>query len=378
MDSSLILNKPKLRTLAFGFLIFLMPLTGFNQDVTQEFYDYYGIYRNPIRVALNNIAWTVSFGYAKTDYNHDINGGFYFYQDTAQQFLIHNNGESLPEFINGYSNWLNAPQLGTEVDIIDDYDVPFTLPIGPPYNVVLNPLLNPDRLLLNTDTTTISYEGFGMGIPVSVSAHYDYLEKFRFGVGWMYERQWVKEFVPLTFGDQIRIYVPDFKVTNFNRFYGMLGYKFLEYWNWNMVGEFQFGRMRYGSVFDQTALNRGFYGNLGVTIENVRSEYLRFVIRPSYDFKQYGINFPGGGTITHKQNAFMITAGVSINIPEIKRSPIDSDHVQLKHVITDPKTGQLVEVRGQPFWKKQNPKVGENHRQLLRYKWKNRRKLNPY
>ena len=76
-------------------------------------------------------------------------------------------------------------------------------------------------------------------------------------------------------------------------------------------------------------------------------------------------------------NAFFFQVGVSINIPEIPRSPMKSDHIQLKHVLSDDE-GRLKEFRGQPIWKVQNPKVGQNHRRLWRYKLKNRRKLDPY
>ena len=68
-----------------------------------------------------------------------------------------------------------------------------------------------------------------------------------------------------------------------------------------------------------------------------------------------------------------------MNIPELRRSPIKADHVQLKHVITHPRNGRLEEVRGQPLWKKQNPKIGQNNRRLnddkVIYK-KNRRLIN--
>ena len=69
--------------------------------------------------------------------------------------------------------------------------------------------------------------------------------------------------------------------------------------------------------------------------------------------------------VSHNYNAFYLQFGISMNIPELRRSPIKADHVQLKHVITDPKYGRLEEVRGQPLWKKQNPKVGQNHRRFI-------------
>ena len=82
--------------------------------------------------------------------------------------------------------------------------------------------------------------------------------------------------------------------------------------------------------------------------------------------------------VSHNYNAFYIQVGISINIPELRRSPLAADHVQLKHVITDPKKGRLEEVRGQVLWKEQNPKMGQNQRRLIRNKVINKKKSHPY
>ena len=113
-------------------------------------------------------------------------------------------------------------------------------------------------------------------------------------------------------------------------------------------------------------------------MEKELSEYFRVIVKPSIDIKNYKVSVPGGSEIRHGHPTLFLQVGVSINIPEIPRSPISNDHIQLKHVITDPKTGRLIEVRGQPITKWQNPKVGQNHRKLFRYKRKNKKKLNPY
>ncbi|MEO1254776.1 MAG: hypothetical protein AAFY41_07825, partial [Bacteroidota bacterium] len=147
--------------------------------------------------------------------------------------------------------------------------------------------------------------------------------------------------------------------------------------SYDFVAELQVGRITAGKQFNNGAISRGIYTNFGVSIENNWSEYFRVIIRPSVDFKSYTIAIPDGSSVKHRYPTFFIQAGVSINIPDIPRSPMKSDHVQLKHVYTNPVTGKKMEVRGQPIWKRQNPKVGENHRKLWRYKRKNRRKLNP-
>jgi hypothetical protein len=327
---------------------------------------------------LNNIAWTLTTGYGNTLYQHDLKG-FYLYQDPNGQFIRSKAGEvGLPELINGYYNWLNDPQLSDQVDIIERFDVPYDRLDS----AVFNPRLNPVRLILDGDTANIKYESAWSSIPINLSGHYDFMN-FRFGIGGSYERQWSKIMNPIGYEDQIRAYAPNFNATNYWRAYGILGYRIYDYWDYALVGELQVGKIWGTSQFNKDLINRSVFVNVGLSFEHIWSEYFRIIVRPSYEIKQYTINLPAAqdlpaGSLVHNYNSFFIQAGVSINIPEIRRSPINNDHVQLKHVITDPVTGRLEEVRGQPIWKKQNPKVGENHRKLHRYRWRNKKKLNPY
>lgn len=323
-------------------------------------------------VFLNKFSWTLTTGYGNTSYNHDLEG-VYFYQDQDQQFIFSNDPLELGPTIGGFRNWLNNPMLGDSVNNVDIFDVPFDhLP-----NPVNNPLLRNRAFLADTDTASISFKGVGNSIPITASLHYNY-QDFRFGLGFMFERQYLKSLEPETFTSVLRSYQPDFKATSHTRFFGLLGYQFYEYWNHTLVAEVQVGSINMGKAFNDAAITKSLFTTIGISIEQHWSEYFRLVLKPSYEIKSYTINLPDGASVKHNYNTFFIQFGVSINIPEIPRSPMKSDHVQLKHVITDPKSGRLMEVRGQPIWRWQNPKVGQNHRKLWRYKWKNRRKLNPY
>ncbi|MEM9325168.1 MAG: hypothetical protein AAGA85_05920 [Bacteroidota bacterium] len=338
-----------------------------------DIYERYNIYRSPILVFLNQFSITLSSGYGATNYNHDLSG-FYFYQDASRQVIVPKNEESLPVRFAGFTDWLNAPTL-TDTLVNDNFfDVPYRfLP-----NPVFNDTLRQQVFLLDTDTAALSFSGVSHSIPVNLSIHYNYKE-FRFGGGIGWERQYVRPLNPQSFEEQIRPYQPNFSKTSFTRWYGLVGYKFYDYYDFSFVGELEVGRATFGRQFNNELLTRGVYARLGISIEQNWSEYFRLLIKPSYEFKNYTIAMPEGmASVKHNQNTFFLQFGISINIPEIPRTPMKSDHVQLKHVITDPATGRLVEVRGQPIWKKQNPKVGENHRKLWRYKNRNKRKLNPY
>lgn len=355
----------------YGLVIGLL-LAIITQVSSQSIYERYNIYRNPVRVILNQISITATTGYSATNYNHQLNG-VYFFQDQQNQYIFSNEVENLGSTFIGFSDWLNNPQAGFETSLENPFDVPFDyLP-----NPVNNPLLGNEQFLVNTDTVDFGFEGVSSGIPITLSLHYEY-QKFRLGFGFTYEKQYAKELMPTAFFNEVRAYQPNYKSTSYTRLYGLLGYKFYQFWSYDFVAELQLGKINQGKEFNQSALANRFYTNLGVSIENNWSEYFRVIIKPSIDFTSYTINLPDGSNVLHKNPTFFLQVGVSINIPDIRRSPMKSDHVQLKHIYTDPRTGRIEEVRGQPIWKKQNPKVGQNHRKLWRYKWKNRKKLSPY
>ncbi|GAB4228980.1 MAG: hypothetical protein Tsb0034_00420 [Ekhidna sp.] len=339
----------------------------------QDIYEKYDIYRNSVRVFLNKFSITFTSGYGATNYAHELSG-VYFYQDLGNQFIFSNDIENLGSTFSGYTNWLNNPELGFETSLENPFDVPFAyLP-----NPVNNPELRNQTFLVDTDTAAVGFKGTSHGIPINLMLHYEYMD-FRIGIGYTYERQFVRPLQPTAYQDVIRDYQPNFKSTRYTRIYGMLGYRFYSWWTYDFVAELNVGKINAGpNQFNRAAMSRGLYTNFGISIENNWSEYFRVVIRPSVDFKSYTMNIPDGSSVKHRQPTFFIQAGISINFPDIPRSPMKSDHVQLKHVYTDPVTGKRMEVRGQPIWKRQNPKVGENHRKLWRYKRKNKKKLNPY
>lgn len=337
----------------------------------QSIYQKYNIYRNPLKVFLNKFSITATTGYGSTTYKHSLSG-VYFFQDETNQFIFPNS-EALGSTFVGYSDWLNNPQLGFETSIEEPFDVPYDYLNNPVYN----PLLGARQVLIDTDTLDFGFNGVSSGIPLLLSVHYNILD-FRIGGGFMYEKQFVKELAPTLLEDRIRPYQPNFKSTHYTKWFGLVGYKFHSFWSYDFVAELQVGKIKAGKQFNTAAITRGVYTNFGVSIENNWSEYFRVIIKPSIDFKKYVVNLPTGQSINHSNPSFFIQVGLSINIPDIPRSPMKSDHVQLKHIYTDPKTGRLMEVRGQPIWKRQNPKIGENHRKLWRYKWKNKKKLNPY
>ena len=331
------------------------------------------IYRPPLMKIMNMFSVTVSTGYNSTTYSHDLSG-FYLLQNATDQYISPNLGVPLGAEFDIYSDWFNNAQLSQTVVALDTFDVPFR-PID---NPVYNPALVNDLVAYNADSLGLGFKGRGWSIPLNIGLRYNY-KKFRIGGGISMEFHKVKSLKPTVDGIGIRSYQPNFSSAFFFSYYGQLGYLFYDFWDYSFAAEIEIGKNKMGGNFNKALINQGVLVNLGISIEKNLSEYFRIIVKPSYDFKNYQMAVPGTGIdIKHKNPTFKLNFGISITFPEIPRTPVKSDGVQLKHVIRDPNADRYIEVRGQPIWKVQNPKVGQNYRKIWRYKYKNKKKINPY
>ena len=334
---NLLTPKPTLKR--YG-LLFLVLTLSFSKIYSQSIYQKYDIYRNPIKVFLNKFSITMATGIGITNYSHKLSG-VYFYQNEQNQFIF-SNKETLGNDFIGYTNWLNNPQLNASMTI-------------------KNPSLSEKIVLINTDTASLGFKGASTGIPITLTIHYNF-NKFRVGVGYSYEIHSLTPLKPTAFINQLRNYKSNITNTSYSRLFGMVGYKFYQFWSFDFVAELQLGSISHSKQFNKDLISQKLYTNIGISIENNWSEYFRLILRPSIELKSYTIHTPDGLSITHQYPTFFIQAGISINIPEIPRSPIKNDKTELKHVYTDPITGRKREVRGQSILKKQNQKIGENYR----------------
>ncbi len=331
------------------------------------------IYYNPLAQILNKFTFSLSTGYGYSSYSQELNG-FYFLQTPDNQYIFSNADGEVPEQVAGTSNWFNNPILGDSIDLRDPFEIPFS-GINNPVN---NPLLQDANLLVDSDTAQLGFQGIGHSIPLMFTVHYDY-QRFRVGLGYMVEYQMLRNLNPTALTTRIRPYVPEYKSVLYKRWLAKFGYNFYDWWNYSFVAEIQIGGMNGGKKFNKELTKNSMFVNLGLTVEKHLSEYVSITFRPSYDVKSYNMFIPDAQqTIRTSNPTFFFQVGLSIKWPRLPRSPMASDHIQLEHIITDPETGQKMEVRGQSIWKWQNPKVGQNHRKLFRYKGKNKKKMYPY
>ena len=315
------------------------------------------VYRNPLRVLLNQFSITATTGYGTVLYSHQLNSQFYYVENEGQAFLVDSNGMSGPlrGEVTGYSNWFNR------LSGADSLSYSFQ----PPYSPIDNPVLNP---VLGEQPADFKLRSFSHTVPLTLSAHFN-AGRYRFGAGATLERQYFTEFRVLGYDEKIP-FRPDVPPVFFKSYFGMIGYRFYDFWNFSFASELQVGIISGGKNVYTDVQRSNFY-NFGIAIEQNLSEYFRVIIKPSYNYHSFNTN-PEGLTIPHLQQTFSIQAGISINIPDIRRCPLPACHIQLKHV----HSGE--ELRGQPIHKHQNPKMGQNHRKLFRYKWRNKRKMAPY
>ncbi|MFA0963931.1 hypothetical protein AB9P05_19145 [Roseivirga sp. BDSF3-8] len=308
---------------------------------------------NKFRVILNKITLSVNSGYGHTFYNHDIPPTDALIERNGELILVPDAPASMGQGsqVIGVRNWLNNPS--SENLIVSSEDQVFT----------------------TSDTETYSFAGEGKSVPLNLMLYGVIAKKFRIGAGFglqYHSIRYLQEKNGLT---------PDYQADLSGlqtRWWIMGGYTIYEYWDYTFTGDFRVGKINRGGDFSKTQLDQGLTFNLGVTIDKNLSKYFRVFLRPSYDFGGYTALIPSGTDIRHRAPTVFLEFGISLNYPIMPRSPIKADHMQMEHVVNHPRTGKAMWVRGQPITKKQNPRVGENHPVLFKYKGKNKRKRNPY
>jgi hypothetical protein len=310
-----------------------------------------------VRAFLNRFSLNVNVGYGRTFYSHKANSDVLEIvpqsptaAGTPAKLVMLDEYSISGDTISygGIINWLNAPQPDSGT-------------------VVLSP--NGPGSILYADSSGIRYGGSGFNIPVNINLHLD-INRFRIGGGIMYELHNIKQLKPKGQGEQP--YVPNFSNTFMLRYYFTAGAKVYHFMGWDYNVDLQIGKVKYGKQYDKSSLQNGIYFNLGLPFEYELSEYFWLVVRPSFDYKSYTMAAAGNNneatSFQFNQPAFYLNFGVRMKLPEISRCPVKSCRTQLKHV-----HGSR-EFRGQPFFKEQNPKIGELYQKPMRERNKRMRK----
>lgn len=305
----------------------------------------------PFRNFLNKFSLNLSAGYGRPFYRQEIDG-FAYARTESGSYLIPAGNYSAGDRVSGYSQWFSGVEQTSGILLDEEYS------------------------LVNTDSIEAVLKSGGYGIPLNIAIYYN-LQRLRIGGG--INMEFHRANVPEP-DDFLTPYpAPEPVNSLMTRWFGLLGYSVYEYYDNAFGVDVRFGKLNMGSGFDKEVIENDFFVNIGVSLEKVYSEYFRVYLRPSYEIKSFQVLLPDGtaaGSLPVSNNAFYITLGVSINYPDLPRSPIPNDNTQMKHYVSDTKGNRML-VRGQPIWKKQDPKIGELYPELQKSKRK-RRGRNPF
>ena len=295
------------------------------------------------RKVISKFTFGLSTGFGSTTFKHELDGfGIYQNPGTAPQLFEASNQASR------YSNWFNKVTTSTNA-------------------------IQPGAFLV-TDTAKIGFKSKSLSIPLKATLHVEF-DKYRIGGGYSIEMVMMNDFKPLSYGDKISNYSPDFSTFALQKYFGMIGGTVYRYNEYLLVVDANVGGYNLGKNFDNSVIKKGVYLNLGVAVEREMSEYFRLFVRPSYEIKSYKLSIPETTqSITHKFNAFYLNIGATYRFPELRRCFLKTCKAQMNHAHGNKEYRSRVH----PIYKKQNPHYGENHPSLIKYKGKNKYKLNPY
>jgi hypothetical protein len=218
----------------------------------------------------------------------------------------------------------------------------------------------------------IGFRSKVFSIPLKATLHYEFLKRYRMGGGYSYEYTHIGSFKPISFEDKISGFSSPVSSIWLKHYFGMLGASVYRYYEYQLVIDANIGGYKMGSSFSN--VKRGVYFNLGASVERDMSEYFRLFVRPSYEFKTFKLAMLDGPVVKHHFNSFYINVGATYRFPELKKCPLKDCHIQMHHAHGN----REYRSRRHPIYKKQNPHYGENFPVILKYKGKNKRKLNPY
>ena len=293
---------------------------------------------------MSKVTLGVSTGYGSTKFKHNLKG-----------FSILQNPNAAPRIFpgtsvaNGNTNWFNTSTQSSNT-------------------------LQPGNFQVNSDTTKIGFKNKSFNIPFKATLHMEY-DRYRIGGGYAIEYTHLGAFKPTAYGDKITKYSPEFSSFWLKKYFGMIGGTVYRYDQYTLVVDAQVGGFGLGKNFNKALIKKGVFINLGATVERDFSEYFRVFVRPSYEIKSYKLSLPESGqSITHKLNAFYINVGASYRIPEFRKCPFQTCRVQINHAHGN----REYRSRAHAIYLKQNPHYGENHPTLIKYKGKNKKKLDPY
>ncbi|HCW06775.1 MAG TPA: hypothetical protein DGG95_05355, partial [Cytophagales bacterium] len=210
-------------------------------------------------------------------------------------------------------------------------------------------------------------KGHVINIPLAATLHYEF-DRYRIGAGYSYELMGMGSLSSNTTGEKIN------PTGHIRKYWGMAGVSFYRWNDYLFTGDLQVGSYKMKVNYNSSQVVTSTFFNFGVTAERNLSEYFKVFVRPYYEIKSCNLMPSGGQSIHYNINGLYATVGFTYSIPELPRCFLRDCHAQINHAHGN----KEYRSRRHPIYKKQNPGYGENDPVLLKYKGKNKKKLDPY
>lgn len=228
--------------------------------------------------------------------------------------------------------------------------------------------------MVTSDTADIGFRSNTFSIPLKGSVHIEF-DRYRIGGGYSLDYTQIGTFEPTRYGSDISGYELERTNMFIKHYFGMVGAMVYRYDQYALVVDANIGGYSLGKDFAKNVMKKSICLNLGVRGEREFSEYFRLFIRPSFEIKSYKITIPETyQTLQHRLNGFYVDVGFTYRFPELRRCFLKTCHAQINHAHGN----REYRSRRHPIYKKQNPHYGENYPELIKYKGRNKKKLNPY
>lgn len=297
---------------------------------------------NALRYMLSKLHFGFSTGFGRTAFKHNLDGFGIRQGGGAPQIFA---GNTLSP---SYTNWINT------IGVDSSGSVP--------------------TFAVSSDTAELGFRSTTISIPLKATIHLEF-DRFRIGGGYSFDYTRIGKFKPTNYKDEINTFKLNQRGFFLKHYFGMLGASVYRYYEYLLVVDMNIGGYKLGRQFNMGVIQKGMYFNFGVTAEREMSEYFKLFVRPSYEIRSYKLGLPeSGGALQHKMNTFYVNFGFTYRIPELPKCFHKQCHAQINHAHGD----REYRSRRHPIYKKQNPHYGENYPTLIKYKGKNKRKLNPY
>jgi len=294
---------------------------------------------NFFRKIASHFSAEVGVGYGSTRYRQNLDS-YQIYSNSNRLYLL--GEDSLGNMI-GISNWINKPVVTDTLDINSAVY----------YQNNLNESDQNRSYLI--DSLEKRLIGGGNAIPIHLKLHFNY-DRFRVGAGATFEINSKANLKLKGLPDFIAKYESDYSRFFTRKYYLTAGVRYYDFWDFSYFADVEYGNFRLSNnVFPAGNVTTSNYWNLSLPIEKNFSEYFRLVLRPSVDLKSINTLIPTGETIKTNMWNLQLQVGVRVSFPLFRKCPIDNCEAQKEHHHLDKK------FRGQPIYKWQNPKVGENH-----------------